>query len=156
MDDPINAATRPSRLSFFAHFAVLAMLGLSFVSGAIIWYGQNANAIGDPSSPRFNLLIWRTLHGILNPFLCVLFGFLLCQHIRLGWQMKANRWSGLFMEAIFAVLILTGTGIYYSPEAWQTSLISIHRVTGLLVPLSLTIHWIAAQIWIKKAEKSAC
>jgi len=150
MDDPINAATRPSRLSLIAHLAVIGLLGLSFVSGAIIWYGQNANEIGDPASPRFNLHNWRTLHGVLNPFLCALFGFLVCQHIRLGWQMKANRLSGVFMEAIFALLIVTGAGIYYSPEAWQASLISIHCVTGLLVPLSLTIHWIAAQIWVKK------
>jgi hypothetical protein len=155
MDDP-NALTRPSKLSLVTHIFVIGLLGLSFVSGTIIWYGQNANEIGDLTSPLFDPHSWRTLHGILNPFLCAVFGFLVCQHIRLGWKMKANRLSGFFMEVIFALLILTGAGIYYSPEAWQTLMISVHRVTGLLVPLSLTIHWIAAQIWIKKAQKSAC
>lgn len=150
MDDPINVAARPSRLSLFAHIIVISSLGLSFISGAIIWYGQNANATDDPTALQFDLQSWRTLHGILNPLLCVIFGFLVCQHIRLGWQMKANRFSGVFMEAVFVLLILTGAGIYYSPEKWQKSFISIHRVTGLVVPLSLTIHWIAAQIWVKK------
>ena len=150
MDDPINAATRPSRLSLLAHMVVVGLLGLSFLSGAILWYGQNAKEIDDPTSLPFDLQSWRTLHGVLNPFLCALFGFLVCQHIRLGWQMKANRLSGMVMEAVFALLILTGAGIYYSPERWQNPLISMHRVTGLLVPLSLTVHWIAAQIWVKK------
>ena len=150
MDDPINVATRPSRLSFLAHIAVIGLLGLSFISGAIIWYGQRANELGELAQPSFALQRWRTLHGVLNPFLCILFGALLVQHIRLGWQMKANRLSGVFMEAAFALLILTGVGIYYAPETWQEPLVSAHRITGLLLPVSLTLHWIAAQIWVKK------
>ncbi len=153
MDESINPTPRPSRLSLLVHLAVVGLLLLSFISGALIWYGQNANRLADLDSARFNVQIWRTLHGILNPFLCVVFGYLLCQHIRLGWEMKANRLSGLFMEAIFALLILTGVGIYYAPENWQTRLISAHRVLGLLVPLSLTVHWVAAQFWVKKNSR---
>ncbi|MEO5802260.1 MAG: hypothetical protein ABIR24_01920 [Verrucomicrobiota bacterium] len=153
MDEPINPASRPSRLSLFVHVAVVGLLLVSFISGAVIWYGQNANDMAGLDSARFNVQIWRTLHGILNPFLCIAFGYLLCQHIRLGWEMKANRLSGFFMEAIFALLILTGAGIYYAPENCQKVFVSGHRISGLLVPLSLTIHWIAAQIWVKKTSQ---
>ena len=153
MENPINVATRPTRLSFATHIIVLALLGLSFVSGATIWYGQNANSLADPRSARFDVQYWRSLHGALNPFLCVLFGFLAAHHVRVGWQIKANRWSGLLMELVFAILILTGMGIYYSPEHWQDTLIQFHRVIGLFVPLSLAIHWIAARQWVKKVSQ---
>jgi len=156
MDNPINAAARSNKLSLVTHISVVGLLALSFGSGVIVWYGQNAKAAGDMASALFDPLIWRRVHGILNPFLCALFGFLVCQHIRVGWEIKANRLSGFFMEAVFALLILTGAGIYYCPDSWQNGLVWIHHITGLLVPLSITIHWIAAQIWLKKKQNTAC
>lgn len=153
MGPSINASNRPSRLPIVAHVAVVVLLLLSFISGALIWYGDYLNLNADFDAVRFNVRPWRVLHGILNPVLCVVFGSLLVQHIRMGWQLKANRPTGFFMEAVFAMLIITGAGIYYSPEAAQRMFVSIHRITGLLVPLSLTAHWIAARVWVKRIEK---
>ena len=150
MDHSINPIDRPSRLPLLAHITVVALLLLSFISGALIWYGEYVNDITDLNSTPFNVQPWRVLHGVLNPFLCVLFGSLLIQHIRIGWRIKANRVSGFLMEAVISLLILTGAGIYYAPESWQEWIAPTHKIFGLLVPLSLTIHWIAAQIWVKK------
>jgi hypothetical protein len=152
MEQSISPATRPSRLPLIIHLIALGLLLLSFVSGAMAWYGQTVNSQSE--EPSFNVRAWLLLHGYLNPFLCILFGYLLCNHIRYGWQLKANWMSGLFMELVFAALILTGAGIYYFPEQWRSVVTQVHHVAGLLLPLSLTIHWIASQLWVKNISNN--
>lgn len=152
MAEPPNAATRPSRLSWFTHSAVVILLALSFFSGVLIWWGQSIQ-LRELASP-----VWLhqsvVLHGILNPLLCALFGYLCCQHIRLGWQLKANLVTGIAMEVLFAALIASGVGLYYSgaPE-WRTGLQWSHRILGLGLPVALAAHWVAAQVWVKKIPK---
>jgi len=93
-------------------------------------------------------------HGCLNPFLCVLFGYLCCQHIRMGWQLKANLATGFSIEFLFAGLIISGTGLYYAGSAeWRNTLVWGHRVLGLLLPLCLAAHWAAGRRWANKFAK---
>jgi len=150
--EPAIPSTRPSRLSPFIHGLVVLLLLLAFISGVVVWYGQTVNQAD--AEPVINVRGWLLLHGWLNPFLCGIFGYLLCQHIRLGWEMKANWLSGVVMEAVFALLILTGTGLYYSPENWRGAILLLHHLAGVLLPLSLIAHWIASQLWVKKVSKT--
>ena len=153
MRDPSDAVRRPSRLSPPILFLGLSLLVLSFVSGAVLWWGQVANRgfDGIDSTQLVPLQPWQLIHGALNPFLSVFFGYLLCQHARLSWQMKANRLSGAAMVVVMGGLILTGTGLYYAgSQSWREWLVWSHRALGLSLPLTLAAHWIGAVQWAKK------
>lgn len=134
MDPSAALEDRPNRLPVAVHILVVLALALSFISGVVIWRSQ---WLGQPARG------WLVFHGSLDPLLTALFGYLVCDHIRLGWQHKLNRGSGFVMEAVFAVLIVTGAGIYYGPETWQKNVVLAHRVCGVVVPAALAWHWIA-------------
>jgi hypothetical protein len=68
MVEPPDPAARPSRLSVFAHAAVVSLLTLSFVSGILVWRGENLQEHG-LETPRW-LHGCLVMHGSLNPFLC--------------------------------------------------------------------------------------
>jgi hypothetical protein len=140
---------RPSRLSGNLQMMVASLLAASFVSGILVWWGQTLQA-RDLQTP-FWLRAAVLVHGGLYPFLCGLFGYLCCHHIRTGWELKANRGTGLMMEVIFATLILSGAALLYVGSAeWRERLVWLHRVSGLLLPLSLMGHWLGARRWVKK------
>lgn len=151
MTQPLNAAERPNRLSVATHVITLALLGLSFISGVLVWRGlhlQEARA----ETPEW-LRGWVVLHGALNPLLCMLFGYFLCDHIRLGWRLRANRLTGLLMETCFAALILTGVGLYYSGgESFRGFWVTAHRALGVALPVCLGAHWIAGRRWGSQQE----
>jgi hypothetical protein len=149
---PLDPATRPSRLTLLAHIAVVLLLSLAFVSGLLVWWGQSiqAEALETPVWLRTCLI----LHGSLNPFLCALFGYLCCQHIRLGWQLRANLTTGVAMELLFGGLILSGVGLYYAgSKEWREGMVLLHRTLGLLLPLGLGAHWWAGLRWAKNFSK---
>lgn len=150
---PPTPADRPSRLSLFIHTLVVGLLLVSFVSGLMLWFGPQFANSEEELFPAKPARIWVVIHGALYPFLCVIFGYLLCQHIRYGWELKANRATGALMEGIFAALILTAAGLYYGPESWREALVWAHRVLGLLLPVSLAAHWWTARAWVKTISK---
>ena len=152
MGQPLDPATRPSRLPPLAHIAVVLLLSLSFLSGLAVWRAQLLQDRALESPPWLHGLL--VLHGCLNPFLCALFGFLCCQHIRMGWHLKANLVTGFSIEFVFAGLILSGAGLYYAGSTeWRNTFLWSHRVLGLLLPLGLAAHWAAGLHWAKKVAK---
>jgi hypothetical protein len=151
MQPPLD--DRPSRLSLVIHTLVIALLLASFVSGLMIWIGPLMARSVDDLLPARPERIWIVIHGGLQPFLCILFGYLLCQHIRYGWELRVNYVTGALMEGCFAALILTALGLYYAPESWRQPLIWAHRVLGVFLPVSLAAHWLAARAWVKKNFK---
>jgi hypothetical protein len=154
MDPSLNPADRPSRLSLLTHLMVVLLTAAAFLTGVVTWRGQwvQAQTLQTPEWLR----LARVTHGGLNPFLCGLFGYLVCQHIRLGWRLKANLVTGLAMEGVFAALILTGTGLYYvGAEEERAFCVWAHRILGLLLPVSLAAHWIAARIWVRQVASAS-
>ena len=150
---PLNAAERPNRLTPAVHVIMLLFLTASFISGVLIWRGVHLQ------ETRLETPTWLracvVLHGTLNPFLCAVFGYFLCDHIRIGWQLRANRISGFLMETCFAALILTGLGLYYSGgESFRDFFVIAHRILGLAMPVCLVAHWIAGQRWASRIEAS--
>ena len=152
MGQPLDPAARPSRLPLFTHVAVVLLLSLSFISGLLAWQGQRvqAQAMETPDWLHASMV----LHGSLNPFLCVLFGYLCSQHIRLGWQLRANLATGFAMEIIFGGLILSGIGLYYAGSAeWRNLCVQTHWILGLLLAPGLGMHWVAGLRWANKNSK---
>jgi hypothetical protein len=152
MPEAFEPSQRPSLIPVWGRAAIAVLLGTSFISGALIWWGQTIQANEMTTPPWLRACL--VLHGALNPFLCVLFGILLCHHIRVGWRMRANLISGFIMELTFATLILTGIGLYYVGSEWRDAVVWIHRICGLLVPVSLGIHWVSGLSWARKAAAS--
>ena len=143
------ASSRPSRLSIATHVIVVGCLALSFVSGVAMWYGQGVS--GETLTPQTWMHTTRVLHGVLNPVLCAVFGYLVAQHIKYGWALRANWVTGLVMEVAFGVLILSSLAVYYADEGALRSVSTwVHRVCGAALPAILTAHWVAARAWIKK------
>ena len=156
MGQPLDPAARPSRLPLFTHVVVVLLLSLSFISGLLVWQGQRIEAeiIATPVWLHTWLHASVVLHGSLNPFLCVLFGYLCCQHIRVGWQLRANFVTGITMEIVFGGLILSGVGLYYAGAAESRDVcVQTHRILGLLLAPVLGMHWVAGLRWAKKSSK---
>ena len=152
MGPPLDPATRPSRLPLLTRIAVVLLLSLSFISGLLVWQGQRVQEQTMESPVWLHPAV--VFHGSLNPFLCVLFGYLCCQHIRFGWQLRANLLTGFTMEFIFAGLILSGIGLYYARAAESRNLcVQTHRILGLLLAPGLGMHWVAGLRWAKKFSK---
>jgi len=152
MSEPLDAATRPSRLPLLTRIAVVLLLSLSFLTGLVVWRGQILQARTMETPAWLHAAV--VLHGSLNPFLCGLFGYLCCQHIRIGWHLRANLASGFSMEFVFAGLILSGVGLYYAgSDEWRATWTWAHRILGLLLPLSLSVHWAAGRRWGEAISK---
>ena len=152
MGEPLDPSTRPSRLHPLAQALVVLLLLISFASGAMVWWGQTIQ-LQQSEAPAW-LHGCLVVHGCLNPFLCGLFGYLSYQHFRTGWQLRANLVMGFLLEGLFLGLILSGVGLYYAGgEDWRNRLILIHRTLGILLPLGLVGHWVAASRWVKKVAK---
>lgn len=151
---PLNAAERPNRLTPAVHAATLGLLVLSFVSGVLIWRGLHLQEARSETPGWLRACV--ILHGVLNPFLCALFGYFLCDHIRVGWRLGANRITGFLMEACFGALILTGIGLYYSGgETFRNVCVTAHRVLGVALPVCLAAHWVAGKRWARGIERTA-
>lgn len=147
-----NPSERPTRLPIWGQSLIVVLLLLSFATGIAIWWGKNAQAEQQVTPDWLHGAV--VLHGCLNPIQCILFGILLCHHIRVGWQMRANLFAGFFMEGVFAGLILTGIGLYYAPENWRDLVVWLHRAFGVAMPASLGLHWLAAHFWVKRVAAS--
>ena len=146
-----SSAARPSRLPSIGVATIVLLVATGFGSGVAVWWGQTLQAeqLVAPGWLRPALVV----HGCLFPAQCILFGVLLCHHIRTGWQLRANLLSGFVMEGVFLGLIVTGAGLYYSgSEEWRERLIWTHRVLGLVLPLTLGTHWIMGLCWGRRAD----
>ena len=145
----LDPASRPSRLEGWAFGITCGLLAASFVSGLMVWRGLHVQeeTLETPGWLRAAVVF----HGVLNPLMCGLFGYLVCRHIRLGWALRANWVSGLLMEVTFGLLIVTGTGLYYvGGELGREVLEVSHRGLGVVWPGAILSHIWLGRRWAKK------
>lgn len=139
-----NRATQLTR-TFVA--IMMVSLVLSFLTGLGLWYVHEQReklAEGLGELPRWTSSC-QSLHGLLNPLLCVLFG-LMAGHILGGWRMRANHKTGVALTLCFSLLIVTGAALYYSE--FRHFYFTIHLLAGLLLPIILGMHWVQARRWV--------
>jgi hypothetical protein len=146
-------ANRPTQLTLLFLWVLAISLAVSFVTGLGLWYIHELREdllredLAD--LPRWTSAC-QTLHGLVNPLICIAFGYLIT-HIAGGWKMNVNRKSGVALTASLALLILTGAAIYYSDN--RHLYFTIHLLAGLLLPFILAAHWIQARKWVKRNFK---
>jgi cation transport ATPase len=128
---------RLKRLQRYFLYAVLALL---FLSGAA-WAYWNYLA-GSPGDFGTSAKAWAMkIHGAVAMAILVLIGMLLSGHVRFAWRARRNRANGSVFLSAFAVLTITGYGLYYAGgeklRAWTSW---IHLAVGLALPILLLIH----------------
>jgi hypothetical protein len=127
---------RLKRLQRYFLYAVLTLLFLSGVAWAY-W-----NYLGSPGDFETSAKAWTLkIHGAAAMAILVLVGMLLTGHVRFAWRARRNRANGSIFLSAFAVLTITGYGLYYAGgerlRAWTSW---IHLAFGLALPILLLIH----------------
>lgn len=148
---------RAAKMSVVTHVLVVGLLGLAWLSGVAVWWGQTAGLVMDPELLTEMPPPWvhpvLVFHGCLFPFLCGIFGYLVASHFHSGWKLKANRVSGLLMDSVFLIQIFSGVGLYYAGEM-RDLIIWIHRIAGASTPVFLGLHWFMAHRWVRSLQES--
>ena len=125
---------RPHRYLFYFLLAALFLTG--------VYWAYIAYLIESPNEAQSS---WKSLsmkiHGAAAMSILVVVGTILHGHVRFAWRARRNRANGVFFLAVFAILIVTGYGLYYAGgemmRAWTSW---IHLGVGLALPLLLVVH----------------
>ena len=129
------------RLSPLFRYAIYAALAGLFVTGAawLVVDRLKDTPAGDMwQSISADLLM---LHGGLTMVTLMLFGALFPLHIRLSWQRRKNRTTGVLMLSFNALLIMTAFGLYYlGPEMLRPWMSWVHTIIGLSLPALAFTH----------------
>lgn len=116
------------------------VLALLFVSGAAWAYVQYL--IPSPNESELSSKSTALkIHGAAAMATLVLIGTILTTHVRFAWRARRNRGNGIIFMSVFAVLIVTGYGLYYAGDerlrAWTSW---IHLAVGLALPAIVVLH----------------
>jgi hypothetical protein len=136
MRHPRPDSIRLKRSQRYFLYVVLALLFLSGVGWAY-W-----NYLRSPGDFEASAKSWAMkIHGAAGMAILVMIGMLLNGHVKFAWRACRNRANGSIFLSAFAVLTLTGYGLYYaggeSLRAWTSW---IHLGVGLALPILLLIH----------------
>src|SRR4026207_2159799 len=128
------------RLKRLQRYFLYAVLALVFLSG-VVWAYWNY-LVASPGDFEMTAKTWAMkVHGGAAMTVLVLIGMLLNAHVRFAWRADRNRANGSIFLSAFAVLTITGYGLYYAGSerlrAWTSWL---HLVVGLALPILLLIH----------------
>ncbi len=134
---------RPTRLPRWQEWAVYLSLGLLVATG-IAWllletFVTIAGEFGPEHHPAERWAI--VAHGIVGYVFLVVIGALIPVHIRLGWNLGRQRWTGSTLAATCLLLALTALGLYYLGDELARHWVSlVHWIVGLLVIPALAVH----------------
>jgi uncharacterized membrane protein YbjE (DUF340 family) len=127
------------RLKRLQRYLLYAVLVLLFLSGVAWAYWNYLASAGDFETSAKS---WAMkIHGAAAMAVLVLIGMLLSAHVRFAWRAGRNRANGSVFLSAFAVLIITGYGLYYAGgervRAWTSW---VHLAVGLALPILLLMH----------------
>jgi hypothetical protein len=121
-------------------YLLYAVLGVLFVSGAL-WAYWNYLVLSPRDFTTSSKTWAMKIHGAAAMAILVLIGMLLTGHVKFAWRARRNRANGSVFLSAFAVLTITGYGLYYAGgERLRTWTSWIHLGVGLALPILLLIH----------------
>jgi hypothetical protein len=127
---------RLKRAHRFLVYAVTVVLFLSGIAWACFNWGI---ASGDFAATAKSVAM--KIHGGAAMAILVLIGTLLNAHVRFAWRAGRNRINGSIILGAFAILIVTGYGLYYAGnERLRAGMSWTHLAVGLGLPILLLIH----------------
>lgn len=86
-------------------------------------------------------LLSAASHTTMGFLVLALIGAVLAIHVRIGWRVKLNRISGVGLLALFAIMLLTGLGMFYVGGLTLSRACSIvHLGAGILSAFLLGWH----------------
>ena len=137
MRHPRPDSIRLKRLQKYFLYGVLTLLFFSGVAWAYWTY-----LAAWPGDFEISAKAWAMkIHGAAAMAVLVLIGMLLSGHVKSAWRARRNRANGSIFLSVFAVLTVTGYGLYYAGgEVVREWTSWIHLVVGLALPILLLIH----------------
>src|SRR5437016_14206743 len=128
------------RLKHLQRYFLYAVVALLFFSG-VAWTYWNYLAVS-PGDFETSAKSWAMkIHGAGAMAVLVLIGMLLSGHVKFAWRARRNRANGSVFLSAFAVLTITGYGLYYAGgeklRAWTSW---VHLAVGMALPILLLIH----------------
>lgn len=97
---------------------------------------------------EFNLALFSieshsmlALHGVAAYFFVMLFGALVPNHIKSGWNNKRNRISGTLTVLVMGLLLISGLLLYYGADTRDAAL-WVHWIIGCGLVLLFPLHYI--------------
>ena len=138
------------RLKAFHRRLLYGVLALLFLTGAA-WAYWNYLVASPADFEMSAKTLAMKVHGAAAMAILVLVGMLLTGHVRFAWRARRNRGNGSLFLGAFAILTITGYGLYYAGaerlRAWTSW---IHLAIGLALPLLLILH-----LWLGKRTRPA-
>ncbi|MGJ4997078.1 hypothetical protein ACQR0Z_21825 [Bradyrhizobium sp. HKCCYLS3077] len=131
------------RLKGAFRFAVYAIFGLLFASGALWIYADQMKTRSEADSEAWQQASAMLLsaHGGTAMITLMLLGALGPMHVQRAWRASKNRATGVLSVALYGLLIATAFGLYYvGSEALRPWISTVHIAFGLGVPVVLTAH----------------
>ena len=134
---------RPTRLPRWQEYAVYGALGALIVTGiawlALDWGVRVEGEFGPEHHPaeRWSLVV----HGIAAYAFLIVGGAMIPVHVKLGWTMRRNLATGLWLGIGCIIAALTALGLYYlGAEGPRSTASIVHWVVGLVIVPALLIH----------------
>lgn len=102
-------------------------------------FGKVEGEFGPEQNPALPSLLLA--HGVFAYIFLVVAAMLVPVHVRLGWNVRRNRKSGLLLLSTGVILAVSALGLYYlSNDAVRALTSMAHWVVGLGFPVALTVH----------------
>ncbi|MGJ5180151.1 hypothetical protein ACQR16_21165 [Bradyrhizobium oligotrophicum] len=131
------------RLKGAFRFALYAILGLLFASGALWIYADQMKTRSEMDSEAWQqaAALLLSTHGGAAMITLLLLGALGPMHVQRAWRARKNRATGVLSVALYVLLIATAFALYYvGSEALRPWISTVHIAFGLGVPVVLTAH----------------
>lgn len=129
--------------------AALAFTGIAWL--LVDSFGKVEGEFGPESNPALPWLL--AVHGVVAYAFLIVVAMVVPVHVRLGWNARRNRWSGLAMTGAGLFLAATGLLLYYASSDQSRHLASVaHWLVGVGLPILLAWHVVRGKGWARHSH----
>jgi cation transport ATPase len=141
-------ASRVGRLPRWQRLSTYAMLIGCALSGVLFFIAHDADVNVTGLAPQ-SLLMW---HGISAQGALLAMGAVMPTHIRLAWNARRNRTTGVLLCSLLGVLMASGLSLYYGGEDLREATVWSHWILGGAGLLLFPLHVVWGQRQVHAAK----